>query len=73
MGKFRFGQTTAIFCLSLILMFPQFLLAAEGADNDVLWTMFLNRLPLLVLIGVWIYFMKNSKTMGTWSYSEETD
>jgi len=35
--------------------------------------MFLNWLPMLVLIGVWIYFMKNSKTMRTWSYSEETD
>ena len=73
MGKFRFGQTTAIFCLVLTLAFPQFLLAAEGADNDVLWTMFLNWLPMLVLIGVWIYFIKYSKTMRTWSYSEETD
>ena len=73
MGIFRFGQTTAILYLSLLLTSPQLLFAADEADNDMLWTMLLNWFPMLLLIGVWIYFMKNMKTKKMWGHSEETD
>lgn len=71
MGKIRFGTIAQILCISLLLMHPESVFAAEEYEREMWWTIFVNWFPMLLLVGVWIYFMKNPKFTKAWGYSEE--
>jgi cell division protease FtsH len=43
------------------LFVPLFINAAEETSRDMWETIFINWFPMLLLIGVWIYFMKTMK------------
>ena len=48
------------------LVSPQIVAAAEEPLRDV-WELLINWFPMLLLIGVWIYFMRNMKRKpGKW-------
>jgi hypothetical protein len=57
---------------SLILIPSKLLFAAEEQSFD-LWTLFANWFPMIVLIGVWIYFLRSPKLNKTWTQYEEAN
>jgi ATP-dependent Zn protease len=64
-------QTTRIRILSLltcvILTVPQVVDAAEQPSKGMWETLLINWFPMFLLIGVWIYFMRNmKKSPGKW-------
>ena len=59
-----------------LLVIPQIVAAAEGTPRDTWETILINWFPMLLLIGVWIYFMRNMrKRRGNWQSwgGEETN
>jgi|GEM_PF-2063101 len=50
-----------------VLTVPQVVDAAEQTSKEMWETLLINWLPMLLLIGVWIYFMRNmKKSPGKW-------
>ena len=64
------GTVATIVCITVVLMTPWLVFAAEDYQHD-LWALFVNWFPMIILIGVWIYFMNNPKLKKTWTYQEE--
>jgi ATP-dependent Zn protease len=65
------NQTARLKILSLLTWFtltvPQLVDAAEQTSKEMWETLLLNWFPMLLLIGVWIYFMRNmKKSPGKW-------
>jgi ATP-dependent Zn protease len=49
------------------LIIPRVVAAAEETPREVWETILINWFPMLLLIGVWIYFMRNMKRQpGKW-------
>jgi ATP-dependent Zn protease len=54
-----------------ILTVPQCVNAAEQTSREMWETLLINWFPMLLLIGVWIYFMRNmKKSPGKWQSSD---
>jgi hypothetical protein len=68
----KVGKVGVIVCFILILLIPEPIFAAEEYSID-LWTLFVNWFPMIVLIGVWIYFLKSPKLNKTWTQYEEAN
>ncbi len=50
-----------------VLTVPQIVDAAEETSREMWETLLINWFPMLLLIGVWIYFMRNMKKQpGKW-------
>jgi len=65
------NQTWRLKILSLftcsILTVPQIVNAAEQTSREMWETLLINWFPMLLLIGVWIFFMRNMrKQPGKW-------
>lgn len=67
------GKATFFIFLSLALMTPELVIAAEESEREMWWAILVNWFPMLLLVGVWIYFMKNPKFTKAWGQSEETN
>ena len=50
-----------------VLIVPQIVDAAKQTSREIWETLLINWFPMLLLIGVWIYFMRNMrKQSGKW-------
>jgi ATP-dependent Zn protease len=50
-----------------VLTVPQVVDAAEETSREIWETLLINWFPMLLLVGVWIYFMRNMrKQPGKW-------
>jgi ATP-dependent Zn protease len=50
-----------------VLTVPQVVDAAEETSREMWQTLLINWFPMLLLIGVWVYFMRNMKKQpGKW-------
>jgi hypothetical protein len=70
MKQIDLGKLAVSALWSMLLMQPALALAAGNYQDD-LWSLFVNWFPMIVLIGVWIYFMNNPKLKKTWTHQEE--
>jgi Na+/H+ antiporter NhaC len=62
-----------IFFTGFLLGVPQIVFAASQDSKEMWETIFVSWFPMLLLIGVWIYFMRKMRGKGqTWS-AEQTN
>lgn len=52
---------------------PRIVFAAEGQGTEAWEAVFINWFPMIVLIGVWIYFMKQMQGKGNPWNIEQTN